>query len=138
MRILKFRAWDVFNADMFPEKVEDESLVKFFSDVNKRRDGGNCVYVMQFTGLCDSDGIEIYEGDVVQCSLSFEGGSIPHSGIVVYNDTFGAFATRNQAGETLIHNHLLNTFKVVGNVFENKELLAVADTDLFDIFGKQD
>lgn len=70
MRELKFRAWDVFNTEMFPKKVDDDLLVKFFRDVNRRRNGGNCVYVMQYTGLKDKDGAEIYEGDIVYARMS--------------------------------------------------------------------
>lgn len=64
-RDIKFRAWDVFNAEMFPGKINDDLLVKFFRDVNTRRNGGNCVHVMQFSGLQDSKGVDIYEGDIV-------------------------------------------------------------------------
>ncbi len=77
--------------------------------------------VGQFIGIIDEDGAEVYEGDTITCSMSFEGGSLPHMGEVVYMEEFGAFATRNESGDTLLHNHQLNTFKVVGNVHESLE-----------------
>ena len=81
------------------------------------------VDIMQSIGILDSEGIEIFEGDVVQCSMSFEGGVLPHRGQIVWHETFGAFATRNDAGKTLLHNHCLHTLKVIGNVHENPELM---------------
>jgi hypothetical protein len=77
----------------------------------------------QFIGLEDKYGVEMYERDVVECSLSFEGEAIPHMGEIVYDETFGAFGTRNDAGVTLLHNHCLHTLKVLGNMCENPEIL---------------
>lgn len=79
--------------------------------------------VGQYIGRKDKNDKKIYAGDIVQCEISFKGGSLPHMGEIVYMDEFGAFATKNQAGETLLHNHLLNTFEVIGNSDDNPELL---------------
>lgn len=106
-RTIKFRAWN------------GESMTY---NVSLPYDEENCE-IMQFTGLTDSQGKEIYEGDVIDCRMRHNEGSLPHRGKIVYHESFGAFATENHGGKTLIHNHLLKTFEVVGNIYEHKNLL---------------
>lgn len=72
----------------------------------------------QYIGRKDSKGIEMFEGDTVDCEMSYAGGSLPHRGEIVYLEQFGAFATKNDSGETLLHNHCLNTFEVIGNIHQ--------------------
>ena len=79
--------------------------------------------VGQFTGLKDKNGKDIYDGDIVDCDMSYKGGALPHRGKIVFNKYFGAFATKNEGGETLIHNHIVSSFEVIGNIHENKDLL---------------
>jgi uncharacterized phage protein (TIGR01671 family) len=74
----------------------------------------------QFTGKTDKNGKKIFEGDDVECLMSYKDGSLPHRGIIVYNNEFGAFATKNEAGETLLHNHLLNTFEIIDHIYEEE------------------
>lgn len=75
----------------------------------------------QFTGLVDSKGLDIYEGDIVNDSLI---------GIceVKYNDEYGAFKVlhKNKRTAKWFIDYLPHEFKyltVVGNIHENPELM---------------
>lgn len=77
----------------------------------------------QYIGRKDNKGNKIFEGDIIECKMIFESGSLPHAGEVVFHNRFGAFATKNLGGITLLHNHLLNTLEIIGNIHDNPELL---------------
>ena len=61
MREIKFRAWDKVNNKMY-----DWKYLFSFKSVCGLFDNSN-LELMQFTGLLDSSGKEIYEGDIVKC-----------------------------------------------------------------------
>lgn len=62
MREIKFRAWDKFNDFMWYQK---DSAGLFLSNMEELEKGGNGIELMQFTGLRDKNGKEIFEGDLV-------------------------------------------------------------------------
>ena len=139
--IPKFR---VFNTS-FGEWLDSQELVfsngKWFRDWRRFEDGfplnmRDCV-VMQSTGLKDKNGVEIFEGDVVRSFSNINRVSDPHltqtieptynNKIVIYSN--GAFVLsddgkREYAG---VLNHyagaMTKDFKVIGNIYENPELL---------------
>ncbi len=62
-RELKFRAWDKHKKAMiFPYEGD---FIRWHAPSNWR----DCYEVMQFTGLTDKNGKEIYEGDILQTDL---------------------------------------------------------------------
>ena len=137
MRAIKFRAWDNENNQMLDVQelnFEDcfyggEMQIKttMYNDYFDYRE----MPLMQFTGLHDENGKEIYEGDIVE--LSEEGRKLYGTSnelakkyqLVGFKD--GAFMTcRNKylIDEFDTYLWIMKNFAtVVGNIYENKELL---------------
>lgn len=111
MREIKFRAWT--GAKMFNVDVLAISKVMWDSGGT----GVSLAYqpsikVMQYTGLKDKNGVEIYEGDLID----FGGGPFK----VIFEK--GCFYSWTPYDSEFLHliNHLS---EVIGNIYENPELL---------------
>ena len=126
MRELKFRVWNI------KDKVwDDPTILEVW-------DGGgvlepfqyiksgelNPLYIpkenyviQQFTGLQDVKGNNIYEGDIVKFENDF-------TAEVIWCEEDAAFQirTENKGGAFLNERYMLH-FKVIGNIFENADLL---------------
>lgn len=110
MRIIKFRAWDEGQKYMAYQGAPDiETLQSFMFHFGDKE-------LMQYTGLNDKNGKEIYEGDifrddawtVIRAVIEFEQG------------TFGWWS---DGGEEFIELRECKNIEVVGNIYENPELL---------------
>jgi uncharacterized phage protein (TIGR01671 family) len=67
MREIKFRAWDKFNGVMTYQKNNSfTQRCLFFREMADYEHSGNGIEYMQFTGLKDKDGKEVYEGDILR------------------------------------------------------------------------
>lgn len=123
MRKIKFRVWDK------KQKVMRDVISINFLKKNVillhprghiiRRIDEECV-LMQYTGLKDKNGREIYEGDIVKAT-TYYGTSFQSNilGKVIFKE--GAFMIETERGYTLLDE--AKFIKVIGNVFENPELL---------------
>ena len=79
--------------------------------------------LMQFTGLKDCNGVDIYEGDILRFGSCVE--------VVFYEPTIGRFMTElkkcndeSEIGEiSSLSPYYTDNYEVIGNIYENSELL---------------
>lgn len=123
--IPKFR---VFNKS-FGEWLDAQEIVlcngKLFRDWRRFEDGfplnmRDCD-VMQSTGLKDINGVEIFEGDLVESDDNINGDWETFEACeVVYDKDCAQFCFKDDAGNFLTDYRNLN---VIGNIYENPDLL---------------
>lgn len=111
-REIKFRAWikaiggyEMTHIDL----INGSNIQWFFANNNS----DNCK-VMQYTGLKDKNGVEIYEGDIIKHFGDF--------GVVKFQK--GCFVSNWKTKSTLLKDFIMgNRCEVIGNIYENPELL---------------
>lgn len=118
MRTIRFRAWDKEDEvmiDWFWLSSEGdlyETPVTVYDTPHLEIERNDDLVVMQYTGLKDKNGVEIYEGDVVEAPSS------KTKYLVDYVE--GSFVGRIKYRE---YTTLYKALKVVGNIYEDPELL---------------
>jgi uncharacterized phage protein (TIGR01671 family) len=74
--------------------------------------------VGQFTGLCDRNGKEICEGDIIKTRYIDKFIYETNTGVVTFE--YGSFILN---GNTVYSYHDYEIFEVIGNIHDNKELI---------------
>lgn len=129
-RPIKFRAWHRFTKIMFKHVCklefsnwngEEHHLVSVFArnhDDQARLDEAKNWELLQFTGLKDKNGKEIYEGDIVR--------SIYGIGFIEFRD--GVFIMHVPKDHSRVNDWFAcdwnqRSIEVIGNIYENPELV---------------
>ena len=121
MREIKFRQWISKNKQMeYGAGIVKDGHWQGFSSVCFNDDP-----IMQFTGLKDRDDKEIYEGDIISLINPYDDVETKDFARVVFSQGYvgGWVATVNDKDFLNIGTRTKNVI-VVGNIYENPELLA--------------
>ena len=125
MREIKFRSWDTYNKEMlevqelnYADSYNGQPMIRttMYNDYFDTKD----MILMQYTGLKDKNGVEIYEGDIVRIlGGEYEQGFYEWDEKVCIKDFiydgFNLMMTVHQIGNEAL--------EVIGNIYDNPELL---------------
>ena len=123
----EFRAWTeegkTMYYDVYPFK--DGTLLLSYDEIAFDEVPASDFILMQSTGLKDKNGSEIFEGDIVK----YKSGCYTYTEEVAYNKNFSGFGVRDANTDiiftfwVLAENVDLSSLEVIGNIYQNPELL---------------
>ncbi|MFR4177503.1 MAG: YopX family protein [Lacticaseibacillus paracasei] len=126
-REIKFRAYSIHNHKMYPvSNIEWDIDGRIWVTADDGKNGIELIeeeaHLMQYTGLHDKNGRKIYENDVLQCtSYTYGNGETGKTSLLVkYHEMSAGFI----AGPYMLGKLMdIRKCEVIGNIFENPELL---------------
>ena len=141
--ILKFRAWQREEDEEYSRMIRSEQSVltairhvyggagiatgSGFSDINNQPEPGR-YELMQYTGLKDKNGKDIYESDIVKCYTVTEEGEYEYVGVVCFKDFAFVIVDEKDTYDPLWNYKsgfvgIETEIEIIGNVYQNPELL---------------
>lgn len=118
IREIKFRAWCEEDKVM----ITDLNSVRLQHGVLK----DDMYKLLQYTGLKDKNGVEIYEGDIISYSYFYIGDTEFPKGraVVKFEDGMYGLWDKTHYLQSLDESSITNyNYEVIGNIYENTELL---------------
>lgn len=124
-REIKFRAWyydedwPEFSHMMFVcsiDFVQQKAKIGILENIHKF----NQIKLMQYTGKKDKNGVEIYEGDIVRYAEF-------NCPVLWSKDLMWCIDINNGYGEEMLTAYFDYELEVIGNIYENPELLEGKD-----------
>jgi len=113
MREIKFRAWDKSRKKMNDWTWFDTEPIKILDEFNPG------FIWMQYTGLKDKNGKEIYEGDIIEYPVAqIMGGSMNFKSVVEWENS------STWCGYNVLY---FQKCEIIGNIYENPELIKKED-----------
>ena len=132
-REIKFRAWDIVELKMHSHKdcFSMSADGKWWQYAEQgymvNTDDSQEFILMQFTGLKDKNGTEIFEGDVIYCEEYY----VKRMGVIVEDIERTGFKI-NWLTKTDFNEYLhvrIDKIKVIGNIYEHPELINQPNTN---------
>ena len=135
-REIKFRAWlkeekkmvNVETIDFSEKSIQHLEKNEIIDAYLLRTTFLEDIDLMQYTGLKDKNGKEIYEGDILKYNFPYDG-RLKHISLVKFVETEASFGIKDIYGNEIPLYRITanNYFEVVGNIYENPELLNLTE-----------
>lgn len=129
---IKFRAWlkeekkmvNVETIDFTDKSMQYLEKNEIIDAYLLRRMIFDDVELMQYTGQKDKNSKEIYEGDILKYNFPYDG-RLKHVSPVKFLETEASFGLKDIYGNEIQLYRITanNYFEVIGNIYENPELL---------------
>lgn len=140
MHQIKFRAWDTKKQQMTGDDFAVTSLGAWLRPIHGykikledvivkelwKREYTNLLIVMQYTGLKDKNGKEVYEGDIIQVKANLKKWVVVWMNCGFWLELILEKGSYREKYSLSDHERMVSatnsTYEIIGNVYENPEL----------------